>query len=195
MNVDNDIERIREDFPIINYKTWFATAGVGPLLRHVWEAVKSCWEFRLYGSSVNQPDTKGEAAKLLHADEEELCLITRVTEGLNIVKGMMEFKRGENVVVTDFGYPSNVFVWLPFREQGVEVKRIENRDSMITPTDFEKVVDDNTKVVSISYTEWTSGLTYDLKEIADITHDHGAYLVVDACQSVGAIDVNCHTAT
>jgi selenocysteine lyase/cysteine desulfurase len=33
---------------------------------------------------------------------------------------------------------------------------------------------------------------YDLKRIAEIAHDYGAYLVVDAYQSVGAVDVDCH---
>ncbi len=35
-------------------------------------------------------------------------------------------------------------------------------------------------------------MTYDLKELADIAHEHGAYLVVDAYQSVGVVDVDCH---
>jgi cysteine desulfurase/selenocysteine lyase len=192
LDVDKDINRIREDFPILKYKTWFATAGYGPLLMPVWEAVKDFWGFRLHDSRVDQPDTRGEAARLLKTDEKELCWITRVTQGLNIVRSMTEFKRGENVVVTDLAYPSNVFVWLPFREQGVEIKRIENRGGVITETDFEKAVDDNTKVVSISHLEWVTGITYDLKELSDIAHDHGAYLVVDAYQSVGAVDVDCH---
>lgn len=190
LDVDRDIERIREDFPILKYKTWFATAGYGPTLRPVWEAVKSCWGFKLHDSRVDQPDAKGEAARLLHADEDELCWITRVTQGLNMVRSMTELRRGENVVVTDLAYPSNLFVWLPLREQGVEIRRIENREGEIAPADFEKAVNDSTRVVSISHTEWASGLTYDLKALSEIAHDHGALLVVDAYQSVGAVDVD-----
>jgi selenocysteine lyase/cysteine desulfurase len=35
-----------------------------------------------------------------------------------MVSSMVDVKHGENVVVTDLGYPSNVFVWLPLREKG-----------------------------------------------------------------------------
>ncbi len=192
MDVDKDVERIREDFPILKYKTWFATAGYGPVLLPAWEAVKACWGFKIHDSKVEEPDTKGEAANLLHASEDEICWCNRVTQGLNMVSSMMKFGRGDNVVVTDLGYPSNVFVWLPFRKQGVEIKRVKNNGGDITTADFEKVVDDETKVISISHTEWASGVTYDLKELADLAHDHGAYLVVDAYQSVGAVDVDCH---
>jgi len=192
MDVDRDVGRIREDFPILKYKTWFATAGYGPLLLPVWEAVKACWGFRLHDSWVDGPDTKGEAARLLKADKDELCWTTRVTQGLNMVSSMMDLKRGENVVVTNLGYPSNVFVWLPFREKGVKIRRIENRDGEIDEADFEKIVDDDTRVVSVSHTEWVTGITYDLKALSEIAHDHGAYVVVDAYQSVGAVDVDCH---
>jgi cysteine desulfurase/selenocysteine lyase len=108
------------------------------------------------------------------------------------VSSMMDLKRGENVVVTDLGYPSNIFVWLPFRKRGVEIRRLENRDGSITEADFEKFVDDDTRVVSIGHTEWVTGITYDLKRVAEIAHEQGAYLVVDAYQSVGAVDVDCY---
>ncbi|NIU83292.1 MAG: aminotransferase class V-fold PLP-dependent enzyme, partial [Candidatus Thorarchaeota archaeon] len=72
---------------------------------------------------------------------------------------------GDNVVVTDLGYPSNVFVWLPLREKGVEVRRIHNEEGRIDFEDFEKAVDDKTKVVSLSRIEWTTGQKHDVSEI------------------------------
>lgn len=193
LDLEKNMSKIREDFPTFKHKTWFATAGRGPILRPVWDAVKSYWEYRLIDSSLDQPNTKDEARKLLHADEEELCWVTRVSEGLNLIAGMIKPSSGENVVVTDLGYPSNVFVWLPYQKQGVKIKRVQNREGDITPADFEEAVNDETKVVCISYTEWASGLTHDLREISNIAHEHGAYLVVDACQSTGAINVDCHS--
>ena len=63
-----------------------------------------------------------------------------------MVSSMMGLRRGENVVVTDLGYPSNVIVWLPLRERGIEIRRIENREGRIETSDFEKVIDDKTRV-------------------------------------------------
>jgi len=112
---------------------------------------------------VDPPDALGEAAKMLHCDSSELCYVNRVTQGLNMVSSMMPLERGDNIVVTDLGYPSNVFVWFPYRESGVEIRRIRHRDGLITLDDFEKAVDDHTKVVSISRVEWTSSLRYDMR--------------------------------
>ncbi len=192
MDVDRDVDKIREDFPILKYKTWLATAGHGPALRHVWEAVKDCWGFMIRDAPASPPDALGEAAKFLNASEEEICWTNRVTQGVNIVSSMMDLKKGENVVSTDLGYPSNLFTWLPFREEGVEIRRALNRDGDIDASDFDRLIDDDTKVVSISQTEWVNGLTYDLKEIADIAHEHGAYVAVDAYQSAGNVVIDCH---
>jgi len=34
------------------------------------------------------------------------------------------------------------------------------------------------------------GFTYDMRAVSDIAHEHGAYVLNDAIQSVGAIDVD-----
>ena len=193
MSIDSKIQEIREEFPILKYKTYMNSAAHGPALRRVWDAVQKYWAFRMNEDlDIHQPDAKGAAAELIHASREEICWCARVTQGFNMVSSMMDIKRGENVVVTDLGYPSNVYVWLPLREKGVEIRRIENRDGLIETSDFEKAIDDKTRVVSMSHIEWTSGLRYDVKSIVDIAHEHGALVVDDAYQAVGPVDVNVH---
>ncbi len=193
MSIDAKIQDVRDEFPILKYKTYMNSAAHGPALRRVWDAVQEYWAFRMNEDlDIHQPDAKGAAAELIHASKEEICWCARVTQGFNMVSSMMDIKRGENVVVTDLGYPSNVFVWLPLREKGVEIRRIENRDGLIETSDFEKAIDDKTRVVSMSHIEWTSGLRYDVKSIVDIAHEHGALVVDDAYQAVGPVDVNVH---
>ena len=193
MDIDRDICKVREEFPILRYKTYLNSAAHGPTLRRVWDSVQDWWRFRMCEDRGAQtPDAKEEAAKLLHVDPEEICLTNRVTQGLNMAASMLDLNRGENIVVTDLAYPSNVYVWLPFRRQGVEIRRLRHRDGRIETADFEKAIDDRTRVVSISHVEWTCGLKHDLKAIAEIAHNHGALLVDDPYQAVGAIDVNVH---
>ena len=193
MDVDRNIERIREDFPVLRYKTYMNSAAHGPALRQIWSSVQDWWRFRMdEDRSARMPDAKGEAARLLHVDPEEVCWVTRVTEGLNMVASMVKLERGENVVVTDLAYPSNVFVWLPFREKGVEIRRVRHHEGRIDVEDFEKAVDDKTRVVCVSRVEWTSGLKYDMRTLSEIAHDHDAYLVDDSYQAVGAVDVDAH---
>jgi len=190
MNLDRDLERIREDFPLLKQKVYLNSAAVGPLMLPVWNAIKEYWESRLSGARFTPPKAKAEAAKMLGAKETEIAWVSRVVQSFNMIRSMIDFEPGDNVVVTDLAYPSNVHTWLPIRSKGAEVRRVENNGGDIETADFEKAVDDHTKVVSISHTEWASGITYDLKVLADVAHDHGAFVAVDAYQSLGAVKID-----
>ncbi|MFH1178792.1 MAG: aminotransferase class V-fold PLP-dependent enzyme [Candidatus Bathyarchaeota archaeon] len=168
------------------------SAAHGPTLRRVHDATEQWWAHRMNEEQVENPDALGEAAKMLSCRREELCYVNRVTQGLNMVADMMPLERGDNIVVTDLGYPSNVFVWFPYREKGVEIRRIRHEDGLISTEDFEKAVDDRTKVVSISRVEWTSGLRYDMKALSGVAHEHGAYLVDDSYQAMGPVEIDLH---
>jgi cysteine desulfurase / selenocysteine lyase len=192
MDIEKNIEQVRDEFPIFKKLSYMNSAAHGPTLKRVHDATEDWWGHRMSEEKVDSPDALGEAAKMLHCESSELCYVNRVTQGLNMVSSMMPLERGDNVVVTDLGYPSNVFVWFPYREKGVEIRRIRHRDGLITLDDFEEAVDDRTKVVSISRVEWTSSLRYDMRALSDVAHDHGAYLVDDSYQAMGAIDVDLH---
>ena len=193
LDIDRQIKEVRDEFPILRYKTYMNSAAHGPALRRVWDAVQDWWRFRMCEDrGARTPDAKGEAARLLHADPDEICWTSRVSQGLNMVASMLDLERGDNVVVTDLAYPSNVYVWLPFRQRGVEIRRIRHRDGRIETADFERAIDDGTRVLCISHVEWTSGLKYDVKALAEIAHAHGAFLVDDPYQALGAIDVDAH---
>lgn len=193
MDLRKDIELVRDEFPVLKYKTYLNSAAHGPTLKRVWNAVQDYWRFRVFESLNFKPTkAKSDAAKLINASENEICWCSRVTQGFNMVRSMLDVQSGENVVVTDLGYPSNVFVWLPLREKGVEIRRIQKHDGRIDLEDFERVIDDKTRVVSISRIEWTTGQKYDVAEISRIAHEHGAVVVDDAYQAVGAVEVNTH---
>ena len=190
MDIERNIEEIRKDFPILAKLHYFNTCASGPAFRKVREAVQDYWDQRMTGLRVPGLNTREEAAKFLHADEEEIAWTCRASDSLHIIQSMVPLSKGENVVVTDLGYPTTVYGWLPSRSKGVKIHRIENRDGELWTGDFEKTIDDDTRVVSISHTEWTSGVTYDLKAIADIAHEHGAIVAIDAYQSMGGIEID-----
>src|SRR5438874_652796 len=55
-----------------------------------------------------------------------------------------------------------------------------------------RVVDRRTLAVSITHVSWQTGFRHSLSTVADIAHANGAYLIVDAAQSAGALDVDVH---
>ena len=183
-----DISKVRKDFPVLETQAYLNSAATGPLLSHVKEAVVGWWDAREGLQYVDLPNARGEVANLIHCDEKSVALVHRASQGVNIVAGLVHPRKGDNIVLTDLSYPSSVYPWVGY--QGVEIRRISNRDGVIDLSDFEKVIDDETKIVCLNRVEWTSGLRHDVKAITETAHDHGALVLDDAFQAVGAVDVD-----
>ena len=65
MDIGKNIAKIRDEFPVLKYKTYMNSAAHGPVLRRVWDAVQDFWTFRMNEDPDPLiPDAKGEAAKL-----------------------------------------------------------------------------------------------------------------------------------
>jgi len=187
-----NIERYRDEFPITKNYVYLNHAAHSPASLRVHRAVEKCLRSLMETGeySFNVRDTKKAFAKLINADVDEIALVTNTSEGLNIISTMLTYKPGSNVVINDMEYPSNTYPWIKLRERGVEVRFVKNVDGVIPIEEYRKAIDDNTVVVAVSHVEWINGFRHNLKELAELAHKHGAYLVVDAIQSAGQINVN-----
>jgi selenocysteine lyase/cysteine desulfurase len=98
-----------------------------------------------------------------------------------------------NVVSTDADFPSVVYPWKRLAsEHGFEVRLACNRDGVISEEELEKLVDNKTRVISISHVEYGTGQKFDLGKLAELAHTHDALLVVDATQSAGLVPIDVH---
>jgi selenocysteine lyase/cysteine desulfurase len=136
---------------------------------------------------MKAPDTNGEVAKALGVDKGDVTWVNRVSQAINTISSMISLKSGENIVITDLGYPTGSYPFLPWRESGVEIRSVKHSNGNITTDDFEAAIDDKTRILSLSHVEWTSGLLHDVKVVTQIAHDHGALVVDDGYQSQGNV--------
>jgi selenocysteine lyase/cysteine desulfurase len=206
LNLDKNVPKIREKFPLIDDVIYLGAAGSGPFNLIVYDAILECWNRRKYGSNIGgvghawfsqkEVFAKKEAGKLINADPDEICFVSRVVQGLNMVRDIIDvndpWKKGDNLVYTDQAYPSSGHTFIPLRKKGVELRKIKNVNGRILANDLEKTVDENTKLVVINRTSVGSGFTYDVKSVCKIAHEKGAYVVDDAIQTLGAKIIDVH---
>jgi len=82
-----------------------------------------------------------------------------------------------------------VYPWLR-KKLDVKVHYVKNIDGKILLEDMERAVDDKTVAVAVSHVEYVNGFRHDLQALSEIAHKHGAYLIVDAIQSAGAMQID-----
>jgi len=178
-------------FPIVQNKIFLNHAATSPLPKPAVQAMqKFAKEFSETGTMRGEPDEpKRLFAKLVGATKDEIAFVTNTSTGLNIAAHMLDYPSGSNIVTTDLEYPSVVYPWLGQR-LGVEVRYVKNVDGKILLDDVEKAVDDDTVALAVSHVEYANGFRHDLRSLAEIAHEHGAYLIIDAIQSAGAISID-----
>lgn len=185
-----DINKLRQNFPVTKHKIYLNHASHSPLAAPVKDAMqKLVQDFSEYGDTVEYDDGKSSFAKLVNALPDEIALVQNTSTGLNIIANMFDYPEGANIVTTDLEYPSVVYPWKK-KKLGVKVRYVKNKAGKILLKDLEKAVDDKTVAVAISHVEYMNGFKFDLKAVSEIAHEHGAYLVVDAIQSLGALPVD-----
>ena len=108
--------------------------------------------------------------------------------GLAMVAAGLPWARGENVVCYQDDYPANVYPWMDLARRGVEVRFVEPKQfGNIAIEDIERVVDRNTRLVSLASVHFLTGWRLDVDRIGEFLKARGILFCLDGIQSLGAL--------
>ena len=126
-------------------------------------------------------------AEIVGGDAEGVALIPSVSYGMAIATANVPLEEGQNVVVLEEQFPSNVYPWreLARRKRAEVVTVARPADHDWTNAVLERV-NERTAVVAVPNCHWTDGSLVDLTRVGEQAREVGAALVVDAIQSLGA---------
>ncbi|MFC2036822.1 aminotransferase class V-fold PLP-dependent enzyme [Chloroflexota bacterium] len=189
-----DLENIRKLFPVTRQYAYLNHASVGALPQPVTEAIhRYVIDRSLAGSEAlleeeaNIEGIRRLTARFIGAHRDEIAFTSSVSHGLNIVAAGLDWRPGDNLISAETEFPANVYPWTNLRRRGVEVRFTPARDNRVLVEDVAALMDDRTRLVSISYVEFGTGYRNDLDALAALCQEHGAYLCVDGIQGLGAL--------
>ena len=133
---------------------------------------------------------RGLAARMIAAEPQEIALIRNTTEGISLVAEGYPWRPGDNVVVRADEFPSNQYPWMNLAARGVETRRIPVRGDETDLDRLASACDGRTRIVSVSWVTYTNGWRHDLNRLAEMTHNCGALLFLDAIQGLGAFPLD-----
>ena len=197
MSDNRKLEAIREDLPFLQTRIYVDNAAVSPISRRVQAASdrynKLIVEQLGDAKALSQPVfEKGRAlaAKLVGATPQSIAYVQNTSHGLSLVALGIDWRPGDNLVVCEQEFPSNYLCWVQLASQGVEVRRISSADGTLTPDHVRGSMDSRTRLVALSHVQFYSGFRVDLAAFGALCAGHGALLVVDGTQSVGAVGID-----
>ncbi len=192
------LDKWRTEFPVTKSYVYMNHAGVAPLSNRVRNAMSGFVEDATVNGAVNVEswtetveNCRSVAAQLINADATEIAFMKNTTQGILIAANGIDWQAGDNVVTTAVEFPANVYPWWRLKERyGVETRMVPEREGRIYFEDIVTAIDERTRVVTISHVEFASGFRNDIKAIGEMCRERDIWFVVDAIQSLGAIEVD-----
>lgn len=183
--------------PAVSNWTYLNAAACGLSPQFSKTGCDTWWDDKLSNGSVNyhawedeSKKIKAKFAQLINAHPEEIACVMNTSEGLNFAINGINFQKGDNVVVNKYDFPSNFLPWLALKKKGVEVRMVDVVDNRIPVESFEEKIDESTKALSISTVQFKNGFRCDLNAIGKLCKEYNTYFVVDAIQSLGAVEMD-----
>ncbi|UCE28675.1 MAG: cysteine desulfurase [Candidatus Bathyarchaeota archaeon] len=203
-----NVQKVRKDFPILKTGVIYLDSTASSLtpepvldkmleFYHEYRAnVERGVHHLSQKASEEYECAHAKVAHFINAKSDSEIIMTRnTTEGINTIANGLDWKRGDKIVTSLVEHHSNFVVWLRVKNRhhmDLEAVRPSEpaEQGIISLNDFEKAVDDKTKLVAITHVSNLLGTIMPVKEITKIAHEHGAYVVIDGAQSVPHMKVD-----
>ncbi|WP_417885374.1 cysteine desulfurase-like protein [Zunongwangia sp.] len=190
-----DIEYIRKQFPALSKDFVFMdNAGGSQALGKVIERISGYLVHHnvQLGASYKiskeanekQQYTLKQLAKFINANRSEEVVIGPSASMLLKILSIslsQNWKKGDEVIVTNTDHEANVSPWTALQERGITVKiwKVNPENFQLEIDDLKKLLSDKTKLVAVTHCSNILGSINDIPKIANVVHNHNALICVD----------------
>ena len=188
---------ISNDFPDSD-KIYLNNASVSLMPSQSIEAMK---EFLISYNSIGPDSKESESfvteklqnvrkiiAKIISCQPDEVILTQSTTDGINFVANGLSFENNSNIIIRGMTHEhhSNFYPWIKLKER-ISIKNlIIDKNGFFKLDNLESLIDDNTKLVTLSHALYNTGSILPIEEIAKILQDKVPFFI-DSAQTVGCV--------
>lgn len=145
-------------------------------------------------ATVAYEAARKEVAQFIGASPKELLFTFGTTDGINSVASWVSgwLKPTDEIVISELEHHSNLVPWQQVAQKiGARVRYIPvDDDGMLQYEQLDAIITDKTKFVSISHVSNAIGVHNNLDLIIQRARSVGAYVLIDAAQSVPHQPIN-----
>ena len=122
-------------------------------------------------------------AAFIGARSEEIAFTHSTSEGMNIVAHLLAH-RG-HAISNDLEFPSSNLPWINKR---ADMTIVQSQNGMVPLERIRKAIGRKTRTIITSHVQYSTGFKQDLEALSKICNEKNLYLVVNATQSIGALN-------
>lgn len=190
-------EGIRHRFPVFEHRTYLNTCSQGAMS----DAVAAAYDSYLgtmasdgaaWGVWLERAERlRRDYAQLLHTEPDAVAITASASAAVSAVASAFEFGDRDTVVTTDLEFPTVGQIWHAHERRGARVVHVPTGpDGTLSMDRLAAVLDERTALVSVTHVCYRNGSLADIAAIIRLAHDHGALVLVDSYQAVGAVPID-----
>lgn len=184
----------QKEFPLDNGLIHLNHAAVAPWPERTRAAVAAFAEENTRQGSKGylrwyqiEQDLRARLARLINAQSAaDIALLKSTSEALSFIAYGLDWQAGDNIVGLAGEFPSNRIVWESLASRGVEL-RLADADSEDPEAAMLALVDDKTRLLTVSAVQFATGLRMDLPRLGRFCRENEVLFCVDAIQQIGAL--------
>ena len=197
---DQDLVQARRDTPGVNGRIHLDNCGSALMAQPVIDEMTVAFEREIavggYVAQEQQADklSKGYVllSELFGGGADDYAFVGSAVDGWTKAFYSIPFQPGDNIVTAYNEYCSNYVAYLQVAKlRGVEIKVARQaQDGGIDLDHLGDLIDDGTRLISISHMPSSSGEINQVRDVGKIAKDRNVLYQLDACQSAGHIPVS-----
>ncbi len=132
--------------------------------------------------------TRKIIAKIVNCQPDEIILTQSTTDGVNIVANGLSFDSNSNIIIRGMSHEhhANFYPWIRLKNK-LKIKNLSvDEKGFFNFDDFNKFLDNNTKLVSLSHALYNTGSILPIEKIGKILENKAPFFL-DSAQTVGCI--------
>ncbi|MBK8551144.1 MAG: cysteine desulfurase [Ignavibacteria bacterium] len=208
-----DVYKLRDEFPILNQKVHGnpvvyldnAATNQKPLsvinsISDYYKTINSNVHRGVHSLSEKATEAyeaaREKVREFVNADSiKEIIFTSGTTEGVNLVAysfGESILNEGDEVIVSQMEHHSNLVPWqILCEKKNAVLKYIPVNDAgELIMNEFEKMINDKVKMISVVYVSNSLGTINPVKEIIEIAHKHNIPVMLDAAQAAPHLKID-----
>lgn len=187
--------QLQDEFPLDTGLAYLNHAAVAPWPKRASDAVV---RFAVENSRLGatryprwlsiEDQLRHNLAQLINAPAAtDIALCKNTSEALSMVAAGIDWREGDEVVITSQEFPSNRIVWEALQDRGVVLRVADIDRADATPEGaIEDALNERTRLVSVSSVQYGTGLRIDAGHLGALCRSQGILFCLDAIQSAGA---------
>ena len=185
------------DFALKPGHSWLNVASEGPLPKKANEALQEAIEWKSSPHLLTIPKfqqvplgLKESISRLIHVDKSDVILGNSATYGLHLLANGLEFKGGDEIILLQNDFPTDILPWLSLQQKGVIVHQLKAQNHVLTLEEIQKAINRRTKLICLPFVHSFSGFKEDVKVIGKLCRSQGILFIVNLSQAVGSFEVD-----